>query len=1166
MIRHYFGALTAQHNFLAQKLRDTPRSQDPTQAGIFTPESVGESSTLFEEWLFLKRLREPTDENLERITVLERLVPASIQLYKREAQILQFLARTVGEEIDIGLPHFALRPLLNTAIRRHHVKGSHTSFSLLGRIMGIFDLKVQELWTRATLTDPSNPSGSENNDDFSPVPEKYPYWPEGAIYSGVSRPQWPVGSEDYDPFELDDDPAIKTLVFNHLVLDRRSVRYYNTVLNEHNPFITIREPILEKLKPGTYTLTGGAAQSRATVSVPSISGGSVTHLDATALGSHGNSITVTVVNNQSGTQGMTLDGPQSTIKYKSSYFDLVFGLDLDAMYATMAAIPVETLPDATRFDVQAGFSVLIRESTSDVLDDADATALLALPTGDGDIAHEWIGVQPTFNVIGSGDEGYFEGDNPLPAWAASNFVYRAQGFVVIPETGWYTFGMNTDDGCKLSIDGDVVILDDSTHTVGDTYGSIYLTEGVHEVEAYFWQNSGGNSGELYAAAGEFTTWDSSMRLLGDVENGGLEVFTDGLTTRRPPDYPITGNVSGEAVVSNPATDWQMDFDAFNDLMTILRVMVERLRPMTRTIRQTRTGFVINDMMRYAPNCALNEVILRASDGSRWKLYLNEGEPAWENGEFPDSPDSPVLTQFDHGDGIWIEWRISAAGVFSAVASSSGLLIPYIVFLPGGTKGGFVFVRSRHLMASGVYEQITENIGGDGTPNEDFLSLDYGEFSESPSQYSIPFMSDDAVYDGAPPDCLLFQQVPEDEVVSKPTILDQDKFHVAAHFGTEDHLDGDINGNWWYDTDGQMNGTDLRLRAAGIDTNLIAPAPSNFGGDNGMTYGDPFIFLNYHGKYVYRDREDNTPKLATYTFDTVDIDNGPTLTIIDLPDHGDGPIEGGIAPDEWDPVQAMDGGLWDTNTLAPWYRYANWEFSSIGDFTALEDQSGKMVLVGFDTSASPTLLLGSEIRVESTPAGLYDGVRIIAELGVNTVLTDDYTSDAGPGRCWTKGRYWKSEGVSSLRFTIRAPEEQTGSTNWLLWKRANSDSTIIASGVLASGDVYQIDLEVGDDPTTEIWLETRGSLSGSAELQAITYPPQLSRDGHYMVHGGERDDLVAFIVDDGENWWDYAIGGNDPYEPQDGSGEKWWRGGQYHTPDGFLGIYVSRGAGMPAVLT
>ncbi len=171
-------------------------------------------------------------------------------------------------------------------------------------------------------------------------------------------------------------------------------------------------------------------------------------------------------------------------------------------------------------------TVRARNTATGTLDtQASAELLLSRASGHSDILNEQVSVQPTFNVLGSGGDGHYGNNNPLPVWAQEDYVVRAQGTITIPTAGIYTFGINSDDGGKITIDGAVVMNDPTLHGPADFLGQVNLTAGSHTIDAYFWERGGGDEGELWARAGSTTVWDSNFRLVGDAAGGGLAAFT-----------------------------------------------------------------------------------------------------------------------------------------------------------------------------------------------------------------------------------------------------------------------------------------------------------------------------------------------------------------------------------------------------------------------------------------------------------------------------------------------------------------------------------------------------------------------------------------------------------------------------------------------------------------
>jgi hypothetical protein len=175
-----------------------------------------------------------------------------------------------------------------------------------------------------------------------------------------------------------------------------------------------------------------------------------------------------------------------------------------------------------------GFTYLIRaKNTANgrLSSQAAAELLLGRPDGHADILHQESGLVPVFNVYGNGGEGRFLNNQPLPVWAQDDYVYRVTGTVMVPTAGPWTFGLNSDDGGRIVVNGQVIMDDPTAHAPQDHFGTITLPAGPHLVEAWFWEYGGGDEGELFAAPGTFTTFQSTMRLVGDTANGGLPVFT-----------------------------------------------------------------------------------------------------------------------------------------------------------------------------------------------------------------------------------------------------------------------------------------------------------------------------------------------------------------------------------------------------------------------------------------------------------------------------------------------------------------------------------------------------------------------------------------------------------------------------------------------------------------
>ena len=88
---------------------------------------------------------------------------------------------------------------------------------------------------------------------------------------------------------------------------------------------------------------------------------------------------------------------------------------------------------------------------------------------------------------------YSSSGNPYPGLDdrfKNNWGARFSGLINIPETGNWTFYLNTDDGSELWIDGDSLIQNYGMHGMREYSGSLNLTAGYHDFRVEFFQGGG----------------------------------------------------------------------------------------------------------------------------------------------------------------------------------------------------------------------------------------------------------------------------------------------------------------------------------------------------------------------------------------------------------------------------------------------------------------------------------------------------------------------------------------------------------------------------------------------------------------------------------------------------------------------------------------------------
>ena len=110
-----------------------------------------------------------------------------------------------------------------------------------------------------------------------------------------------------------------------------------------------------------------------------------------------------------------------------------------------------------------------------------------------------VQIEPHLNR-GSSYNAYPGLDNRFKSdWGA-----RFSGLIDIPETGNWTFFINSDDGSELWVNGDSLATNYGMHGMRERSGSVNLTEGLHEFRIEFFQG-GGPHGLIFSWQGPNTS-------------------------------------------------------------------------------------------------------------------------------------------------------------------------------------------------------------------------------------------------------------------------------------------------------------------------------------------------------------------------------------------------------------------------------------------------------------------------------------------------------------------------------------------------------------------------------------------------------------------------------------------------------------------------------------
>lgn len=171
----------------------------------------------------------------------------------------------------------------------------------------------------------------------------------------------------------------------------------------------------------------------------------------------------------------------------------------------------------------SGFAVRNIRANIGVVDLATADSVLANPSQQASVV---AATAPVINYVNTDAGGNFAGDVTFPGLTigvgADNFVTEVTGIVLIPTSGLWTFGVNSDDGFRCEI-GTNSFEFPLPRGPADTLATFNLAAGRYPMRLVFFEYGGGAALEFFAAAGSHAGFNAAFRLVGDTASGGLAV-------------------------------------------------------------------------------------------------------------------------------------------------------------------------------------------------------------------------------------------------------------------------------------------------------------------------------------------------------------------------------------------------------------------------------------------------------------------------------------------------------------------------------------------------------------------------------------------------------------------------------------------------------------------
>ena len=147
---------------------------------------------------------------------------------------------------------------------------------------------------------------------------------------------------------------------------------------------------------------------------------------------------------------------------------------------------------------------------------------------DPELDFKWKTSSPTATLVAQGIL------TPEEALGNDNFSVEWNGTITPPESGTYSLGAISDDGCRIYLDGELIVNEWTDHAAELYASKVYLAAGKeYNLKIEYYESIGGASfrfvWQLPASVRHANTeWMPSEKMLEDVKNADVAVFVGGL--------------------------------------------------------------------------------------------------------------------------------------------------------------------------------------------------------------------------------------------------------------------------------------------------------------------------------------------------------------------------------------------------------------------------------------------------------------------------------------------------------------------------------------------------------------------------------------------------------------------------------------------------------------